>query len=100
MKLKFNYNVPDKHTGEVYEEGKTYTFTEERGNEIKAVINRDTGLPFATEVKEEKKETKNKGKKAKEDKKEKVDNEENTANDNENEDNKEKIDNEKENNED
>lgn len=52
MKLKFNYNVPDKNTGEVYEKGKVYEFTEERAKEILAVINRDTGVPFAVEVKE------------------------------------------------
>lgn len=52
MKLLFNYNVPDKLTGQVYEAGKVYEFTNERGNEVLKVINRDTGLPFAVEFNE------------------------------------------------
>lgn len=50
--LKFNYNVPDKYTGEVYEKGIVYEFTEERAKEILAVINHDTGVPFAVAVNE------------------------------------------------
>lgn len=54
MKLVFNYDVPDKYTGDVYKEGNTYEFEEERAKEILGAINRDTGLPFAKEVKEKK----------------------------------------------
>lgn len=54
MKLVFNYSVPDKYTGDVFKEGNTYEFKEERAKEILSAINRDTGLPFAKEVKEKK----------------------------------------------
>lgn len=47
MKLKFNYNVPDKYTGEEYVAGETYEFEKERAEEILAVINNATGLSFA-----------------------------------------------------
>ncbi len=47
MKLKFNYNVPDKYTGKEYVAGEAYEFKKERAEEILAVINNATGLPFA-----------------------------------------------------
>lgn len=52
MRLKFNYDVPDKYTREVYKKGKTYDFAEERANEILKVVNKNTGKPYAEVAKE------------------------------------------------